>query len=1041
MDIAAAVAAVVQCVEPGSPGRAALADRLSQLLRAIQSLKSAPVPPAMILMHTTLAAARLFAPAVLLGDRERELALECAREALSSHGPIIHVPAVVVDHLARILVSQFAVSQELMRSGGALPEPARKLAIECWGRLAANVATVSVPRGGSVLPPRGPTDTVSLREYFGRSLPGDYLALVVCGLLDNAEAADDQQLRKAALEALAQVLADGALLGPTQAAAIIPGVASALARIALAQPLGGPTAPDQSMTGGMQKLSLAAEPAAAPRKPTVPVRAHALKALESAVLLVYGAAPGPQQQEAATASAVRWAEQSRAQVESILSDSAPPASDSDGKDEQTKLQRLLWRLAGLRHTEGLRAPLFALFAAASLDCPGLHAAAVAIEACVVMARSQQAPAAASAYMARLARRCSDDQGLGGRVQGLLEEALALAERYLRDGSEQQRADVLCLVAGYVDVLGAERARPLVSPWWAASGAQALLDSLAVSLPGTSLLIADVGDSRELSAAAPAADGDGVAYVLDSYRTAELEHALGVFVACIASVVTPAVLCEQLLGRLYGAGTIAASPSALWLLTWVARQTADLGRTYQSTFQYCVDYLGSAPPADGGSEDGLCAPGESDRTLGTSMVLDVVAATTPAVGPSIAYYLDTLLFPLLQTLAQPSPLLRTQARRTLGVLAHTMQADSVAAMLRGNVDYIVEGCARQIRSVALHPHVFEILAGAVQLVGRDILPYMDDVVEDTLDACEAAPDADVTTSALQFLEIVTRTIAEESRAPQIEGRRPSLGLPDDDPIGSALAEMADIDERAAMAEFVSFDDAEPAGQLTARAGAADEDGAGEDPAGDPLAIKIALAVQAFLSSESGAQQLVALKTVSNALGALRATRDLLPLVNEVWPLLVHRLARDHDSFYVALAACDVVEAVCALGASWMRQRVRDDLWVHFARILADAVGSHRASETEAARRVLGAMATVVRCVPLDDRTAWALVAAAVPFFGHAVLEPPLVDLLHAMVPLYADKIWLVLAKLGAADARPADIPAFACAASAPVPPGICQRLGL
>ncbi|KAJ2775681.1 hypothetical protein IWQ57_000251 [Coemansia nantahalensis] len=183
-------------------------------------------------------------------------------------------------------------------------------------------------------------------------------------LLDNAEAADDQRLRKAALEALAKVLADGALLGPTQAAAIIPGVASALAQLP-----GGPTAPDQSMAGGMQRLSLAAELATAPRKPAVLVRAHALKALDSAVLLVYGAAPGPQQQEAAMASVVRWAEQSRAQVESILSDSAPPASDSDGKNEQTKLQRLLWRLAGLRHTEGLRAPLLHCFGRMMLSDP------------------------------------------------------------------------------------------------------------------------------------------------------------------------------------------------------------------------------------------------------------------------------------------------------------------------------------------------------------------------------------------------------------------------------------------------------------------------------------------------------------------------------------------------------------------------------------------------------------------------------------------------------------------------------------------------
>ncbi|KAJ1718449.1 hypothetical protein LPJ61_006623 [Coemansia biformis] len=428
-----------------------------------------------------------------------------------------------------------------------------------------------------------------------------------------------------------------------------------------------------------------------------------------------------------------------------------------------------------------------------------------------------------------------------------------------------------------------------------------------------------------------------------------------------------------------------------------------------------------------------------------MVLDVVAAVAPAAGPSIAYYLDSLLFPLLQTLASTSPLLRSQARRALVVLAQTTQAESVAAMLQANVDYIVEGCSRQIRSVALHPHVFEVLTGAVRLVGRDILPYMDDVVEDTLDACEAAPDGDSATSALQFLEAVTRTIAGDGSTRQIEARCASLGMLDSDPIGSAIAEMADTDEKEALAELAMLDDKDGNGSPELQHALTDSDthdgGDGAAAAGDPLAIKIALAVQGFLSSESGAQQLVALKTVSNVLSALHTSRDLLPLINEVWPLLVHRLAKDHDAFYVVLAACDVVETVCALGSTWMRQRVRDDLWVHFSRILSDAVGSQRGSEVEAARRVLGAMATVASCVPLDDGTTWGLVVSAVPFFDHPVLEPPLVDLLQAMMPLYADKIWLVLAKLGSANVAPADVPAFELPALARPPAGICQRLGL
>ncbi|KAJ1727470.1 hypothetical protein LPJ61_004551, partial [Coemansia biformis] len=410
----------------------------------------------------------------------------------------------------------------------------------------------------------------------------------------------------------------------------------------------------------------------------------------------------------------------------------------------------------------------------------------------------------------------------------------------------------------------------------------------------------------------------VAYVLDRYRAAELVHALDVFVALITEAIAPAELCAQLLGRLFGA----ASPSALWLLTRVAQRTKDLGRTYQSAFHLCVDSLGPAQPtggdSDDGSSDGRYAVDVSECTLGVSMVLDVVAAVAPAAGPSIAYYLDTQLFPLLQTLASTPPLLRSQARRALVVLAQTTPAESVAVMLQANVDYTFEGCSRQIRSVALHPHVFEVLTGAVRLVGRDILPYMDDVVEDTLDACEAAPYGDSATSALQFLEAVTRTIAGDGSTRQIEARCASLGMLDSDPIGSAIAEMADMDEKEVLAEIVMLDDEDGNGSPETQHALTDSDtqegGDGAAAAGDPLAIKIALSVQGFLSSNSVTQQFVALKTVSNALGALKTTCDRLPLINEVWPLLVRRLAKDHDALDVVIATCDVVETVCALGST-------------------------------------------------------------------------------------------------------------------------------
>ncbi|KAI8320557.1 hypothetical protein GQ54DRAFT_263377 [Martensiomyces pterosporus] len=219
---------------------------------------------------------------------------------------------------------------------------------------------------------------------------------------------------------------------------------------------------------------------------------------------------------------------------------------------------------------------------------------------------------------------------------------------------------------------------------------------------------------------------------------------------------------------------------------------------------------------------------------------------------------------------------------------------------------------------------------------------------------------------------------------------------------------------------------------------------EPEAGNPLVIKITLAVQNFLSTSSGAQQLLALKILQNSLHALTDTRDVLPLVNEVWPALSHRLDKGRDLFYVTLAACDVVDTVCRTGEGWMRQRVRDDLWVHFRRVLVEASPEsivYSSTERELVRRVLSTMRTVVECVPIDEAIAWDLSWMSLRLVGQKLVEPHAVELLKAMVPAYGDKIWLILAKLGRAGVPPESVPSLGIPEDIHTPQDICQVLSL
>ncbi|KAJ2655330.1 hypothetical protein IWW48_005589 [Coemansia sp. RSA 1200] len=1088
MDIRALTTAIAASAQANSPTRTALPHHLHQLHETIGYLKAANVEATSLLTHVTLAIVRVFTPSkngeggLKLSDKEYELALGCLLQALrldekKSVKQMAQVHAVIVDHLSRILVVLFT-----RHMGGGMRqtnEHTRELAIECWRALFGNVGSVHVPathsqhgRGNTATadPSAAAAATVSLAEYAESYLPPDYLSLCVSELLNNAELAQDQGLRMLALDTLDEIqrsggndgYSPGVLSNKLALVPIFPGVASTLVRIALAQEPKQPrdTRQQQQSYGSAEENW---------RSPPAAVRARALRVLRTSLVVVYGQpAAEQQQQREEDGSMAEWAHRARQDVgRSIVGSGSEEDTESvatkvdDGSspvDDIQRIQQVLWRLSGLRHANVPRitGSLVELFAAVVMDCAALQhtqCMAVGIESCLVIgAGSDPEIPQSTGVLDRLREECRHraDGPVGRRVSLQLEGALSLFDRYVADGTDQQRMDVICLLLGYIRVLGASRMQPLLTSWWKTRGLWSFLQSLHISLPGTSLLITEVSsDTTTVGLSAENPRAGSVEYVLDRYRDPDLARTLDQFVAQISAVFTPPGLASLLLSLLLD-NDRTVHPPVLWLLSRVAASQSkpgDLGSACQTFFQYCADFFSRpedsslhSAPSDGitTTASSSSSSNSNSNTLHSCMVLDAVSHMIPAVGPGVAYYLDFLLFPLLQTTTSKTPLLQHQGRAALEVLAHTMGVPSVAGMLKDNVDYIVEGCSQQIRSVELHHNVFQILAGAVNLVGAPILPYMDDVTEDTLDVCErlatttTSDDADeseadggLVSNALVFLEAVTRTVAaahREAKTMMLEDGSAGkhVGKADADPIAKVIGELDEAEEHDRMAELINLDsiasnddDGDSANDAVVQGGkqTGEEE---ENPAGNPLAIKITLVTQNFLSSESTSHQLISLKILQNTLEALQNTRDLLPLINEVWPALVHRLSRNRDAFYVTLAACDVIEIVCRLGETWMRRRVRDDLWIHLDRVLREASlesVATRASERSLVLRVLRTMRTVVCCVPLDDRVSWDLSWLCLRLLESNVLQQSVLDLLRAMVPAYGDKLWLVLSKYG------------------------------
>ncbi|KAJ2782055.1 hypothetical protein GGI15_003030 [Coemansia interrupta] len=997
MELHYSVVAVSQCLRPGSATRGQLGQRLDDLRKVARAQQALGAHGGAVLDSVTLAFVQTLAARPPPSDSERTKALDCVLLALTPSGGhrLATVHPAVVDHLSRQLTSLF-IPDTPHGPHTPTPEPTRLLALRCWRQMARALGTVQTPAGG-----------LSLKLYWAASLPAEYLALAVCALLDNAELAEDMGLRREALEALADAAGGhGVFADAARLAAVFPGIASALARVALAQP-----------------------PATRPpawRRPLAGVRALALDALRHVMATVFSGG------DAEGAAEGGWAGRVRRAARSIVDGEPGEEEEDEGGEPVGRLDRVLWRLSGLRHSEhaAVVCAVRRLFGCVALECPGLRhtpGAAVAVETLLVAClQDGEASDEAAGWLRRLAQAAGQQPALGARLVEAAGAAQRQFERHVDGASDDRRRDAVALLAGAL--WATPDASAVFSAWWRTRGLRALLRAMHVELPGTALLLA------EAEAGAP----EGC--VLGGFRTAALRRVLDVLLTRAAGVFGVEGVRMHVMDAM-DAGDAAVRAAGLWVL---AHQAMAAGGGEAAAMEYagaCV----AAPDA-----------------VVSCVALRAVAGLAPLCGAAVAYSLEPLLFPLLLASAAPadapaSSVRRMHAGEALQALASACSFGSVAELLRANVDYIVDAGARQIRAPDAGPEAFLVMAAAVRLMGTAFVVYAEDVVDDALDVCErlVGPQVDaaepVVVAALGFLEQVAGVVADVERgrgrgrvrmeAPRVAG----------DPVARVVAELRELDEHARMAELFDLpeDDSdddhgqEPADPSTDVAVA-------DDPAGSPLAVKIALVVQNLLSSPSSAQQLISLKITQHCVRALHGTKDLLPLINHVWPTLVHRLSLDsgHDTFYVALAACDVVDSVCSEGEAWMRRRVRDDLWRRFMGILrapGESAVDWRPSERLLCRRVLGTIKTVVECVPLEEGHAWEACCVPLRFVGVEETREEALAVLRALVPVYGDGLWLVLAKLGRTSMDPADIPALpllpSAQAVASLPKDICQTLGL
>ncbi|KAK3357362.1 armadillo-type protein [Lasiosphaeria hispida] len=373
---------------------------------------------------------------------------------------------------------------------------------------------------------------------------------------------------------------------------------------------------------------------------------------------------------------------------------------------------------------------------------------------------------------------------------------------------------------------------------------------------------------------------------------------------------------------------------------------DESRSQEQVFQEIYDFSASVLSAHSDSAS-------TDWRL-EAIALEVTAFAATRLKSDFRPELIDVLYPIAAFLGSQNPQLRRHAITTLNIIAPSCGYDSVSELIVDNADYMVNSVSLRLNTFDISPASTKVLTMMIRLTGPKLIPFLDDVVAAIFAALDNYHGYPVFVENLFSVlsEVVTQGVRSDmllleganSQAVDHKKRRPeSRGVTG---ILDTLKRRTERAERETeeTAKSVLGHPKEPWGPDKSQAksllnsldSAGDEDGEdGEDEsalvvekpkqATTPtysLLTRVLSLTQHYLTSPTPTLRKSLLDLVSTVSPALAPDENaFLPLVNNVWPVVISRL-HDPEPF-VAIAACKALAALCSAAGDFLASRFKTE----------------------------------------------------------------------------------------------------------------------
>ncbi|GAA5909866.1 hypothetical protein JCM6882_002036 [Rhodosporidiobolus microsporus] len=458
---------------------------------------------------------------------------------------------------------------------------------------------------------------------------------------------------------------------------------------------------------------------------------------------------------------------------------------------------------------------------------------------------------------------------------------------------------------------------------------------------------------------------------------------------------------------------------------------------------------------------------SHALLLVSLSLRLLSTLATLLSSSFQPFLMQSLYHVLAHLSPTThPYLRAHAQHALFLVSDATSYASPQNLVLSNVDYVVNSVSQRLSVSRLEPNAPLVLVEMIRLVGKPIVPMVQDLVDDVFEALDDYHGYEEVTVGLwavldALLKVMEEDLPEKKAQRETDVVRANASA-DWRAFEDWLAHRHDRPAREADDDVEEINPQRPFDSGFADAASNDPTRADEPtsfpedekkvvPPTRPQVVTAQILSKAayFLSHPSPFLRARVLSLTASAVPLLsrpsldaadpKATRasDLLPIIHRAWPFILNRF-NDAEA-YVVVEAAALIESLATHVGEFMSRRILDDVWPRFRTLFAKQQkedqqsalfpsSSSGASSTRYStshrlhRSILRTLVHVARDVPLKEAVLWDQVVLLRRFLAVKNVEPELqvaaLDLYGALGEINPDAVWLALAAtVGAEEGLP------------------------